>query len=99
MNNQYYKVIDSKGHVFLPAEIRKTANINPNDIVRICVYQQMIVLEKVLLPDVDMAQKLKKAIHEEAIPEDAVQCYVLAALEDMEKSKLVEVMECLKKYL
>ena len=50
MKTNIHKVVDDKGRVHIPSEVRKMAEIKESDIVRLFVNGKSIVIEKVDLP-------------------------------------------------
>lgn len=92
MNKQYYRVIGEKGKVELPKEIKDKVDIKRNDIVRICTFGNLVVMEKVNLKEKDICERLKTSVYVEQIPLEAFQCYVLTAIREMKKEQLKEII-------
>lgn len=94
MKNLYHKVIDDKGRVLIPHDLREMADLQDYDIVRLCVHNKIVIMEKVNIPPVDMVAKLRQSFDKpnKPMPEDAVECFVLAALAKMDKTKQAEIM-------
>ena len=89
MKKQYFKVVDDSGRILIPHEQRKAARLQENDIVRISTYKNMLIMEKVDIPYVDVIEKLKKSFAdspEESVPND-VECFIVTAISRMDKNR------------
>jgi bifunctional DNA-binding transcriptional regulator/antitoxin component of YhaV-PrlF toxin-antitoxin module len=94
MQNICHKVIDDSGRVLIPAEMRKMAEMQDNDIVRMCVYNKMLIMERVELPSIDLVGKLRQSLDkpEKPMPDDAIECFIVAAVAGMHQDKQSEMI-------
>jgi len=101
MKKVYHKVLDDKGRVLIPYDLRKVAKLQESDIVRLCVVNKLLILERVDIQPVDMVAKLKECLdrQEKPISNDAVECFILASLSKMDKIKLTEIMSQLSEMI
>lgn len=99
MEKQYYRVIGEKGQIELPKEIKKEVNIKRNDIVRICTFGNLVVMEKVNLKEKDICERLKTSVYVEQIPLEAFQRYVLTAIKELKKEQLKEIISMAEYHL
>lgn len=74
-----YKVVDEKGRVLIPKELRRTAEINHGDIVKLGVDKGKVTVRKVDLIEVG-----------DQSPQ-AVEAYVFSAVKTMEKQTLLSL--------
>lgn len=77
MKKPVYKLLDEKGRVLIPLELRKTAEMEKGDIIKISVSSGKIVLSKV-----DIVEAGKQDI-------ETVEAYVNAAVKTMSHEKQV----------
>lgn len=100
MKSQFNKVVDDKGRVHIPYDLRKSAGIQENDIVRMCAHKNMVIMERIEIKEEDIIEKLKNSFNNGgAMPDDAIEGYILAALGTLDKKKLKEIMDCLEELL
>jgi len=74
-----YKVVDSKGRVLIPKELRCTAEINRGDIVKLGMERGRVIIQKVALIEAG-----------DQSPQ-AVEAYVFSAVKTMEKQTLLSL--------
>ena len=101
MKKQYYKVVDDSGRILIPQEQRRTVRLKENDIVRICTYKNMLIVEKVDIPYVDVIEKFKKSFAdspEESVLND-VECFIVTAISRMGKNRQEELLTQLKEII
>ena len=77
----YFKVVDGKGRVLIPADMRGDTGIQAGDIVEMGTYENMILVDKVQLQHRDLTAKIKMQLDTED-QEKAIQ-----------KQKLIEVLK------
>ncbi len=78
-NKAMYKVIDEKGRVLIPRELRRAAEINYGDIVKLGMEKGRVTVKKVALIEVG-----------DQSPQ-AVEAYVFSAVKTMEKQTLLSL--------
>lgn len=78
---QLYKIVDSKGRVYLPVESRRNAGIESGDIVRLNADTGKISVSKVEL--IELGDKSPEALA----------AYILAGVPHLSNAQLQELME------
>ena len=99
MKTQYYKVVDDKGRISIPAEARRNTGIDRNQVVRMFVIGNTMLLEKLPVSDADMAEKLNILQQQEKESREAVQCRILSALNQLDLDQLQEVINAAMEWL
>lgn len=74
-----YKVVDEKGRVLIPKELRLVAEINQGDIVKLGIYKGKVTAQKVDIIEIG-----------DQSPQ-AVEAYVFSAVKTMEKQTLLSL--------
>lgn len=74
-----YKVVDDKGRVLIPKELRRAAEINHGDIVKLGMDKGRVTAQKVNLIEVGDQSPL------------ALEAYVFSAVKTMEKQTLLSL--------
>lgn len=99
MKKQYYKVVDEKGRISIPIELRKSADMETSNVVRLCQFGNLIILERVFISETDITEKLRTLLWKEQQSKEAIECYILSALSELNYSQLKEVMNMAQKYM
>lgn len=66
----FFKVVDAKGRVLIPREIREAIGVRDGDIVQIGMYNDMLLLDKVNLHPISLPQKIKMELKTEVKKEE-----------------------------
>lgn len=74
-----YKVLDDKGRILIPKQLRTVAEMEFGDIVRLCIQKGVVTAQKVDLIEVG-----------DQSPQ-AVEAYVFSAVKTMEKQTLLSL--------
>ena len=74
-----YKVVDDKGRVLIPSELRRCAEINHGDIVKLGMDKGRVTVQKVAL--IEMGDQSPQA----------VEAYVFSAVRTMKKQTLLSL--------
>lgn len=86
-----YKIVDGKGRVLIPKELRAASDMNYGDIVRLSIHQDVVTAKKVNLIEVgDQSPEAVEAFVHAAIramPEDAQITLAARLLELIERRK------------
>lgn len=75
MRKEFYQIIDSRGRVYLPKQLKDVLKLNNGDIIKWTVNDQQLQLQKVLLIEVGDQS------------EDALEAYVSAVLPTMSRDR------------
>ena len=75
MKKEFYQIIDSRGRVYLPKQLKDVLKLNNGDIIKWTVNDQQLQLQKVLLIEVGDQS------------EDALEAYVSAVLPTMSRDR------------
>ena len=75
MKKEFYQIIDSRGRVYLPKQLKDVLKLNNGDIIRWTLRDQQLQLQKVLLIEVGDQS------------EDALEAYVSAVLPTLSKDR------------
>ena len=75
MKKEFYQIIDSRGRVYLPKQLKDVLKLNNGDIINWTVNDQQLQLQKVLLIEVGDQS------------EDALEAYVSAVLPTMSRDR------------
>ncbi len=78
-NKAIYKVVDDKGRVLIPKELRRAAEINNGDIVKLGMDKGRVTAQKVALIEIG-----------DQSPQ-AVEAFVFSAVKTMEKQTLLSL--------
>lgn len=81
MKKNNYKVIDSKGRIYLTKDLRDKLNVDIGDIVKVEFNKNNINIKKVELIEID-----------DKTPE-AIQDYIKATIKNMDKKKCIEILD------
>ena len=81
MKNSIFKVIDSKGRIYLPKDLRNKLNIDLGDIVKISFNNNSIFVKKVDL--IEVGDKSPEAVQE----------YVKSVIRNMDKQKCISLLD------
>ena len=75
MKKEFYQIIDSRGRVYLPKQLKDVLKLNNGDIIKWTVNDQQLQLQKVLLIEVGDQS------------EDALEAYVSAVLPTLSRNR------------
>ncbi len=75
MKKEFYQIIDSRGRVYLPKQLKDVLEIDNGDIIKWTLKDQQLQLQKVLLIEVGDQS------------EDALEAYVLAVLPTLSRDR------------
>ena len=75
MKKEFYQIIDSRGRVYLPKQLKDVLKLNNGDIIKWTVNDQQLQLQKVLLIEVGDQS------------EDALEAYVTAVLPTLSRDR------------
>lgn len=75
MKKEFYQIIDSRGRVYLPKQLKDVLKLNNGDIIKWTVKNQQLQLHKVLLVEVGDQS------------EDALEAYVSAVLPTLSRDR------------
>lgn len=75
MKKEYYQIIDSRGRVYLPKQLKDVLKLNHGDIIKWILKGQQLQLQKVLLIEVGDQS------------EDAMEAYVSAVLPTLSRDR------------
>ena len=75
MRKEFYQIIDSRGRVYLPKQLKDVLKLNNGDIIKWILKDQLLQLQKVLLIEVGDQS------------EDALEAYVSAVLPTLSRDR------------
>ena len=75
MRKEFYQIIDSRGRVYLPKQLKDVLKLNNGDIIKWILKDQQLQLQKVLLIEVGDQS------------EDALEAYVSAVLPTLSRDR------------
>lgn len=75
MKKEFYQIIDSRGRVYLPKQLKDVLKLNNGDIIKWTVKNQQLQLQKVVLVEVGDQS------------EDALEAYVSAVLPTLSRDR------------
>ena len=75
MKKEFYQIIDSRGRVYLPKQLKDVLKLNNGDIIKWTLKDQQLQLQKVLL--IEVGDK----------SEDALEAYVSAVLPTLSRDR------------
>ncbi len=75
MRKEFYQIIDSRGRVYLPKQLKDVLKLNHGDIIKWILKDQQLQLQKVLLIEVGDQS------------EDAMEAYVSAVLPTLSRDR------------
>ena len=80
MNKDIYRIVDCRGRVHIPKSMRAAAELEEGDIVKLSIGKGKLSVQKVTL--VESGDQSPAAI----------EAFVMAALRDMDRSALLEIL-------
>ena len=87
MNKPVFKIVDDKGRVLIPAQLRTALGIEKGDVVGITTGKGTILVKKAIV------------LEDNKMTPEAKVCYVQAAVREMDHSALTNLLELAVKLL